>query len=1041
MNNTQQKETGIIAWFAYNSVAANLLMLFIIVGGLLASLTIRKQMFPLVEINWIHISVPYPGAAPQEVEEGITIKIEEALEGVEGLKRVITYSNRNSAIAYLEVDTNFETQEVLDEVKLQIDAISSFPDGMERPTVKREKFRQEVMYISLYGDLSLKQLKDLGKGIHDEIKSLPQVNVSSIFDGLDYEIAIEVSPMKLREYQLSFQQIANAIKNSSANVSAGQIRAENGFISMRVQNQAYNKFQFEQLPLINKPDGTQILLGDVATVHDGFVEGLQYSKFNGKNAVTLYIGASSEQSISYVADAVKEYLAQKQHQLPEGANLTSWVDMTFYLNGRLDMMLDNMMSGGLLVFIMLALFLRFRLAFWVMMGLPISFLGALFLMPMEWVNVTINVTSLFAFILVLGVVVDDAIVVGESASEEIERHGHSIENVIRGVKRVAMPATFGVLTTVAAFLPMVFAQGPEAAMSHSIGFVVIFCLLFSLVESKLILPAHLARMHYSPPNPNSLMHKIRTTIDNGLKSFISQRYLPFLRTAIHYRYTVLMFFIGILLLSVGLFSGGFVRFVGMPKIPHDYPRITIEMKQASSEQATLTAIKTVEQVVRNIDKDLKDEYGTGVISDIFTSLKSRTKAEVMIKLKDPELRTIDTFEIAQRWRDAMPPMAGLKSLSISDNLFGNDRDDGDIAFRLTGNNDQELLAAAAAIKLKLGSFKGVSDINDSRQTATQEVQFTLKPLAYSLGLTLKDVASQINFSFYGIEAQRILRQGDEIKVMLRYPKNQRDSIGHIEQSLIQTQAGHQVPLSEIAIISLTDGVNRIRRENNKRTINVWASVDNTQIESSTVADSINTNLVPQLLKKHPTIAINLGGKIQQEMDSNNTQMRNAILSLLVIYALLAVPLHSYAQPLIIMSAIPFGVIGAVLGHLIFGLDLSSMSVFGIIAAAGVVVNDSLVMVDYVNKARLVGTQVKDAVIEAGGRRFRAITLTSLTTFIGLMPIIFESSMQAKIVIPMAISLAFGVAFATVITLILIPCLYVMLDDLQHLRQSKESVSP
>ncbi|MDP2562257.1 efflux RND transporter permease subunit [Psychrobium sp. 1_MG-2023] len=1026
----QSSEKGLIAWFARNSVAANLLMLFIIVGGLLASLTIRKQMFPLVEINWLNINVPYPGAAPQEVEEGITIKIEEALEGIEGLKRVISYSNRGSSSAWIEVDTDYDTQEVLDEVKLQIDSIPSFPDGMERPIVKREKFRQEVMYISLHGDLTPKQLKELGRGIHDEIQDLSTVNISNFYGGLSYEISIEVSQDKLREYQLSFRDIASTIRNYSANMSAGQIRAQNGVISMRVENQAYTEQEFAQLPLITRDDGTVVLLGDIATIHDGFVEGLHYSKFNGENAVTLFVGASSDQSISGVADQVKAYIEEKQTQLPQGVSLTPWVDMTFYLNGRLDMMLSNMFSGGVLVFLMLALFLRIRLAFWVMMGLPVSFLGALFFMPMEFINVTINVTSLFAFILVLGVVVDDAIVVGESASDEIERHGHSLDNVVRGVKRVAMPATFGVLTTIAAFLPMLFSDGPESAMAHSIGYVVVLCLLFSLVESKLILPAHLAKIKYKEANDTSKLHAIRLKVDGGLKRFVANTYQPFLIKAVHYRYTVLVTFIGILLISAGLFIGGLVRFIGMPQIPHDFPRISIEMKQQSSEQSTLDAILAVENVIKRVDKEIEQEFGHRVVGEINSSLDSRTRGQVMVKMIDPELRTLDTFQVAQRWRDAMPPMAGLKSLTVSDNLFGGGRDDGDVSFSLMGKNDDELLAAAKALKAKLRSLKGVSDVNDSRQSATKEVQFELTPLAYGLGLTLRDIASQVNFSFYGIEAQRILRDSEEIRVMLRYPQEQRSSIGHINDTLIFTKDGQQVPLSELATVTLTDGVNRIRRENGKRTVNVWATVDSAQVETFKVAEDIRNNFMPELLKLYPSVKTKLSGRIQQEMDGANEQLRNFVLSLLVIFALLAVPLRSYSQPLIIMSVIPFGVIGAVIGHMIFGLDLSSMSMFGIIAAAGVVVNDSLVMVDFVNKARERGARIKDAVIEAGGRRFRAIALTSLTTFIGLMPIIFETSMQAKIVIPMAISLAFGVAFATVITLLLIPCLYVILEDIK-----------
>ncbi|NRA61448.1 MAG: efflux RND transporter permease subunit, partial [Psychrobium sp.] len=831
-------EKGLIAWFARNGVAANLLMFFIIVGGIFASIMIRKQMFPIDQTNWLSVSVPYPGAAPQEVEEGITIKIEEALEGIEGLKRVISYSNRNFSNAYIEVDSDYDIKDVLDDVRIKIDTISSFPAGMERPVVKLDRKRQEVIYMSLHGQMSPKQLKELGRSIHDEISNLSQVNVSDFFGGLDYEISIEVSQDKLREYKLTFVDIANAVRGFSANMSAGQIRTENGVISMRVENQAYTQGEFELLPLIHRQDGTAILLGDVATVSDGFVEGLRYAKFNGENSVTIFVGASMDQSITGVAEQVKAFVEQKNQQLPPGVTLTPWVDMTFYLNGRLDMMLSNMLSGGVLVFIMLAMFLRIRLAFWVMMGLPVSFLGALLFMPMEFINVTINVTSLFAFILVLGVVVDDAIVVAESASDEIERHGHSMENVIRGVKRVAMPATFGVLTTVAAFTPMLFSDGPGSGMTHSIGYVVVLCLLFSLVESKLILPAHLARMNYAPSNNKNPLHRMRGAIDGGLKRLVANYYQPLLTRAIHYRYTIMMFFIGVLIISVALFAGGVMRFIGMPKIPHDFPRVDIVMKQQSSELATLEAIQTVERVLRKVDEQLKEEYGSGVISDINARLDSRTHGEVMVKLKDPELRALDTFQIAQRWRDAMPAIASLKSQNISDNLFGGGRDDGDISFKLIGNNDMELMAATKALKSKLQQLKGVADVNDSRQSVTQEVQFTLKPLAHSLGLSLKDVASQVNFSFYGIEAQRILRNSEELRVMIRYPKAQRSSIGHIQNTLIATRTGSLVPLSELADITLQDGVSRIRRENGLRTINVWASVDSAQIESFKVANDI-----------------------------------------------------------------------------------------------------------------------------------------------------------------------------------------------------------
>jgi multidrug efflux pump subunit AcrB len=1032
--------TGIIAWFARNSVAANLLMIFILVGGLLTIQTINKQMFPQLQINWISYAAPYPGAAPQEVEEGITIKIEEALETVQGLKRVITYSNRNFSNGWFEVELDYDPQVVLEEVKSAIDSISSFPDGMERIKVEREKFRQEVMYLSLYGDLTNGELKELGRKIHNEIQQLPMINISDLFSGLGYEISIEVSKDKLREYGLSFNDIAKSVRSYSRNMSAGQIRSENGYINLRVENQAYRGHEFEQIPIVTLVDGTRIVLGEIATIIDGFEEGLQYSKFNGENSVTLFIGAADNQSITDISDVVKKYVEEKSAVLPAGVKLETWVDMTYYLEGRLNMMVDNMKSGAVLVFLMLALFLRVRLAFWVMMGLPVCFLGTLLVMPLEFINVTINVISLFAFILVLGIVVDDAIVMGESAHDEIEEHGHSTENVIRGVKRVAMPATFGVLTTIAVFLPFLFGEGPSSAFGKAIGSVVILCLIFSLVESKLILPAHLVKMKMKAFNPKNPLDRLRARIDSKLKSFIENVYSPALAVFIQYRYAVFMFFISLMLISAGLFSGGFVRFIGQPKIPHDFPRVTVEMNVDASEKATLETLLNIQGVINRIDKEIEAEYGNSMISDMQVDLRSRTSGQLMVKLVIPELRPMNTFELADLWRAAIPNYPGVKSFTIGDNLFGGGRDDGDIAFRLESTNDAELLAAARELKVKLNSLKGLGDVNDSRQTSAKEVQFELKPLAYSLNLTLADIASQVSYSFYGLEAQRILRDSEEVKVMVRYPLDQRSSVGHVDDVMIQAPNGAELPLSELAVITLQEGVTRIRRENGNRTINVWASVDAEQVEPFKVANDIRDNFIPELLKKYPQVKSEVTGSIQEEMDSTDSQLRDFVISSMIIFSLLAIPLKSYSQALMIMVVIPFGIIGAVIGHFILGMDLSALSVMGILAAAGVVVNDSLVMVDYVNNARKRGIRLQDAVIHAGNKRFRAIMLTSITTFIGLAPIIFfEVSAQAQIVIPMAVSLAFGVLFATIVTLVLIPCLYLIIEDIKALFKRKKKV--
>ncbi|RLV61535.1 efflux RND transporter permease subunit [Parashewanella curva] len=1031
---------GIIAWFARNSVAANLLMIIILIGGLLTAGTIRKQFFPAVESNWLSFNAVYPGAAPQEVEEGITIKVEEALESVQGLKRVITYSRRGGSNGWIQIEDDYDPRQVLEEVKSAIDTISTFPGTMEKPQIIHEKYTQEVMYVSLYGDLSNRQLKDVGEKIHDEILALPLVNIAEFYSGLGYEVSIELSKDKLREYGLSFNDVANAVRNYSRNMSAGQIRTSNGFINLRVENQAYVGHEFEKIPLITLADGSNIRLGDIAKVNDGFQEGLQYSKFNGKNAVTFGIRASRDQSITDVAKVMQRFIKDKQKTLPQGVKFEPWVDMTYYLQGRLDLMLDSMKSGALLVFLLLALFLRVRLAFWVMMGLPVCFLGTLLFMPLGMIDVTINIISLFAFILVLGIVVDDAIVMGESAHAECEEKGQSLDNVIRGVKRVAMPATFGVLTTIAAFLPITLDTGPSSAFGQAIGFVVILCLLFSLVESKLILPAHLACMNppkvVQPGSKNPLdwlrngVNFLQGNVDKSLKWFISSIYQPTLKSALKYRYTVIMAFIGFMIICAGLYAGGFVRFIGTPKVPHDFPRVTLEMNEDASDKATLAAALEIKKAIETVEQELEEKYGQRMISDMQVDLRGRTRADIMLKLVDPIHRPMDTFAVADLWREKFPIIPGVDELRVQDSLIGGGRDDGDISFRLEGKDEEQLKAAGKELADKLRTLEGVGDVNDSNQSSTKEIQFALKPQAYALGLTLRDIASQVGNSFYGLEAQRILRNGQEVKVMIRYPEEQRNSIAQVGDTLIKTSVGAEVPLSEVADIILVDGVSRIRRENGNRTLNVWAAVNADVVEPFKVAKDIRDNFLPELLLKYPGVKSELSGSIQEQIDSTNTQLRDFMLSMLVIYTLLAIPLKSYSQPFMIMSVIPFGVIGSVLGHMIMGIDLSALSLFGIIAAAGVVVNDSLVMVDYINNTRKQGIPLKEAVMNAGQKRFRPILLTSLTTFIGLLPIMSATSMQAKMVIPMAVSLGYGVLFATVVTLVLVPCIYLFIEDIK-----------
>lgn len=1027
-------ERGIIAWFVRNPVAANLLMIAIIIGGIHSAYTIRKQMFPMVENTWINVSVVYHGASPQEVEETITTKLEEAFQSVEGLERIITRSMRGYAQANLKVLDGYDPQEVLDDIKTAVDGISSFPNGMEPPRVKYQKFRQEVMWLHLAGDVSTRQLKQLGETIHDELRALPDVNITEFYAGANYEIAIEVSQNKLREYNLSFQSIVDAVRAHSTNRSAGEIRADSGHISVRVEDQAYVGNEFETIPLRTLADGTRLLLKDVAIINDGFEEGVNYEKLDGVNSLTFFVGASTDQSITDVASTLLKYMEERSKTLPDGIRLEPWADMTYYLNGRLNMMLENMFWGGILVFLILTLFLRTKLAFWVMMGLPVSFLGALAFLPMGLVDVTINVASLFAFIMVLGVVVDDAIIIGESIYTETQDHGLNLNNVIRGAQRVAVPATFGVLTTMAAFLPMVLESGPQSAFPHAIGYVVVLCLFFSLVESKLILPAHLARMSQEDPTDNNSFKRFRRGVDERLARFVLHSYTPFLRRALHYRYTVLAFFFALIILTAGLFASGKIRMIMMPKIPHDFSVIVLEMNPDAPESALLDGMFKLEAMIKEVEKDIVAEYGQAMIEKVHMYDESRTRAKVQTKLVDPDLRVMDTFALSRLWREKMPLIPNMKNITIQDSVFNRGTNDGDISFRLKSRDDAQLLAMANEIKTELNTLKGVSEVNDSEQQPAREIRFKLKPVAQSLGLTTNDVAAQASFSLYGIEAQRIMRDRQEIRVMVRYPESERNALSSINNVLIRTPGGAEVPLDEVAHIQFTEGVNEIYREEGSRAITVWATVDSALAESLKIADTMKNDIFPDLLHRYPSVQIEEAGTLKHDREGRTEQLMSILLILLPIYVLLALPLKSYLQPLMIMSVIPFGVIGAIFGHILLGLDVSRMSLFGIFAVVGVVVNDSLVMVDYVNRARERGETLFGAVIHAGQKRFRAIMLTSLTTFIGLTPIMSETSLQAQIVIPMAVSLAFGVLFATLVTLVLVPSLYMISDDLARHRQ-------
>ncbi|MDT3281411.1 efflux RND transporter permease subunit [Shewanella scandinavica] len=1022
-------QKGILAWFARNSVAANLLMWALLVGGLFSTVLINKEVFPSFELNLLNISVAYPGAAPQEIEEGINIKIEEAIQDINGIKKVTSVASEGVGSITVEVEDGYEVQTVLDEAKLRLDAISTFPVNIEKPNIYQIKPENNVIWVSVYGDMTLHDMKELAKSVRDDLTQLPAVTRAKVTGVRDYEIAIEVSEDKLREYGLTFTQVALAVQNSSFDLPGGSIRAQDGDILLRTKGQAYTGDDFANIVVTTRPDGSRVMLPQVATIKDDFEERLEYTRFNGKPAAIIEVTSVDDQNALDIAAQVKQYVEDRRATLPANAQLDTWGDMTHYLKGRLNMMMSNMFYGALLVFIILAMFLDLKLAFWVMMGLPVCFLGTMLIMPLEPFSMTINMLTLFAFILVLGIVVDDAIVIGESAYTEVERHGHSVENVIRGAQKVAMPATFGVLTTIAAFIPMLMVSGPMGIIWKSIGMVVILCLAFSLVESKFILPAHLAHMKFKKPGaPRGFFGRLKANFNDRVQHFIHHSYRNFLERCIKQRYNVVAAFIGVLILSIALVASGKVRWVFFPDIPSDFIQVQLEMDEGSSEENTLKVVQSIEEALYKMNDKMEQDNGYQVVKHSFINMSSRTSAFIFAELTKGEDREVDGVTIAAAWREQLPELLSVKKLSF--NASTNDAG-GDISFRLTSSDLDELSAASKELKQKLASYEGVYDIADNFSSGSHEIRLKIRPEAEALGLTLSDLARQVRYGFYGYEAQRILRNKEEIKVMVRYPLEQRRTVGYLENMLIRTPTGTSVPFSTVAQIEKGESYASITRVDGKRAITITANANKNIVEPSKVVQEIQKDYLPQLQAKYPKIQTALDGGSLDEQNAMVGLMQGFFFALFTIYALMAIPLKSYSQPLIIMSVIPFGIIGALFGHLIQGLAMSVLSLCGIVALAGVVVNDSLILVDFVNRAREQGQSVRQAAVDSGCYRFRAIILTSLTTFVGLVPIILERSLQAQIVIPMATSLAFGILFSTVVTLILVPLLYIILDDVSR----------
>ncbi len=1035
-------ESGLIAWFARNHVAANLLMLLIMVVGAYSTLAlIRTESFPSFEIDTLTVRIAYPGAAPTEVEQGVTLRVEEAIKGIDGVEEVRSVSYEGTSRVTVEVAEGFEVRHVLDDVKSAVDAISAFPIDIERPIIRQNRAYRDAISVSVYGDLAPTELKAFTQRIENEILSLPEVSTVSLWGERPSEIAVEISEHRLREYNLTLEQVAQAIRNYSLDLPGGAIRARTGDIRLRAKEQAYSSDEFGDVILLTQADGTRIRLRDLAEITDGFTEAAYYARFNGKPALVVSVNTTEDESEIMVANAVRNYVQEKKQLLPDGISIDTWSDSTYYLKGRMNMMFKNMLMGAVLVILILGLFLRPSVAFLVILGLPVAFFGALMLMPTPWIDVSINVISLFGFILVLGVVVDDAIVIAESSYAEIERSGYSRASVVRGARRVAMPATFGVLTTIAAFAPLLLVSGGIARIVDSISWVVIFCLLFSLVESKLILPAHLSALR-----GRSARSRRPTFANRWLQRFRVGAYEPLLQMAIRNRYACVSLFIAVLLLVFGTVGGGILRFAFFPKVDSDFLRAEFELQEGVPDSLSETVIRTLTTKLEAVETDWQrdnNDSSVQILDNVFAWTSDGKSGNLFVELEKSEKRPLSTPEVERLWRAKVGEIPGVRKLSYSSaiGISGGAA----IALKILSRDAEELRAAAGEIASRLGEFEGVYDVENSAAAVTPEIRIRLKPEASTLGLTLASLARQVRQAFYGVEAQRIQRDLDEVRVMVRYPRAGRSSIGDLENMWVRAPSGEEVPFSSVAERIEEHGEEVIRRVNSKRAATVTADVNLEVTSPRNVTRTLLDDVLPELRAKYPSLSVELDGSSQDENEGLLDVLAAFGLAMFALYALLAIPLRSYSQPLLIMMAIPFGIIGALLGHLLLDLTISFVSIMGIVALSGVVVNDALIMVEVVNRKTAVGIDRIQAAIRSGSERLRPIILTSLTTFFGLAPIMLETSLQAQIVIPMAVSLAFGILFSTVITLILIPCLYLIGADIKGLwsrtRSAPETAQP
>lgn len=1024
-NGKTARKEGVIGFMARNSVVSNLLMLLLLAGGLFTMTKIQKEVFPEFQLDFVEVSVAYPGASPAEVEQGVLQPVEEAVRSVQGIKEIVSEASEGSGEISIELIAGSERMRAFQDIDQAINRIRTFPDDIERPVVRLQSRQRDVLQIGLYGDADIWTLRTLAERLRNILLSNPEITQVELGNVPDYETRVEIPRQTLQKYNLTLGQVATIIRQSSNDVPAGAVQTQSGEILLRMQERKQWAEEFGDITIVSSDDGAKVSLSDIATITDGFEETGFHGQFNQANYVELRIFRIGDQSPLEIAEVTEEIL--ENFQLPPGIRYRTDSNRAEDYRERLSLLTENGLLAIAIVLIILTLFLEYRLAFWVMMGMTVSFIGGMIILPL--IGVSVNMISMFGFLVVLGIVVDDAIVVGENIYEYRQKGLSPIQAAIAGAKDVSLPVTFSIITTIIAFVPLLFMPGETGKFWQPLPAVVIVILAISLIEALFILPSHLAHLKIKSSSKKwvSTLEGWQQSFAKGFDRFVDQKYRPFLDLCLKYRYITLSAAVALLLIVGGYGYSGHMGLIMMPEVAADEIEAGVRLPVGTTpDQAAKVAHAISESTQRMFEEHNLYEVAEG----IKTNVRGQNFIDVEIVMLPPDQRDITAAEVIALWRDNIGDIEGVDQIS-----FEAERGPGgarqDISIDLSHSDIDVLERATAAFVERMESFSNTRDVTDSYNKGKMQYDYKLLPQGRNLGLTSDEVGRQLRDGFFGALAMRQLRGMNEIEVRVKLPIEERKDIKNLEKFLIRTADGIEVPLLDVVEVEEREAFTSINRRDGRRVVNVSMDVEPANTVGRVIASTQN-ELLPQLRADFPGITWSFEGSQADMRESTSTLQAGFAIAMLLIYALLAIAFNSYLQPLIVMTAIPFGIVGAVIGHILLGYDLSLVSLMGVIALSGVVVNDALIMIDYANKRRKEGDPIYQSIHEAGLRRFRPIILTTMTTFGGLAPIILEKSSQAFYLIPMAISLGFGIVFATAIILVIVPCLYLTFEDLRLL---------